>query len=197
MSVKHALMALLFQQATHGYKLGRMLPLTLGTEWVIQPGQIAGTLNRLEAAGLIEHEIQPADAAPDRKVYHLTEGGIQELERWYRTPKVRAYQLGDIFYSKFVFSLIDAPVPPEEVLIIQRRRLYQELHDVIELRNAANEETELPLILLLETAIMHLEADIRWIDMCEERLPELERFRPPKPQPLPRGRPHQKSSKGA
>jgi len=193
MSVKHALMALLYQHPVHGYELGKLLPLTLRTDQEVKAGQIASTLNRLETVGWVEHQIEEADAAPDRKVFHLTEEGIQELEAWYLTPEVREYQLADVFYNKFVFSLLGAPVSPEQVLTVQRRRLYQELHDMIELRNAADEQTELPLVLLLETVVGHLEADIRWIEMCEARLPELKRFHPPQPEPQPRGRPSHKS----
>ena len=196
-TVKYALLALLYDHPYHGYKLGQLLPLTLRTDFEVKASQIASTLNRLEAAGLVSHQIKEADAAPNRKVYQLTEKGTQELEVWYLTPEVRQYQLGDTFYQKFVFSLISAPVTPEQVLINQRRRLYQELHDVIELRNSADEQTELPLILLLETVIGHLEADIRWIDMCEARLPELQQYRPPKPEPKPRGRPRQETMKEA
>ena len=193
MSVKHALMALIYQQPMHGYELSKVLPLTLGTERAVRPGQIASTLSRMESAGLIDHEIQAADAAPNRKVYHLTDEGTQALEDWYRTPDVREYQLGDTFYNKLVFSLIDAPVPPEQVITTQRRRLFQELHDVIELRNAADDDAELPLVLLLETVIAHLEADLRWLDLCEERLLDLKRYQPPDPEPQPRGRPRRSS----
>lgn len=194
-AVKYTLLALLYDHPLHGYKLGKLLPLTLRTDFEVKASQIASTLNRLEAAGLVAHQINEAEAAPHRKVYQLTEKGIQELKAWYITPEERRYQLGDTFYHKFVFSLISAPVSPEQVLINQRRHLYQELHDVIDLRNKADEQNELPLILLLETVIGHLEADIRWIDMCEARLPELQQFRPPKPKPKPRGRPRKETLK--
>lgn len=173
----------------YGYELSKMLELSLRNDWEVNPGQIAGTLTRLEASGLTSHRIESADAAPDRKVYYLTEEGEHELETWYLTPEVREYQIGDDFYKKFIFSLMRAPITPEKALSIQRQRLYQELHDVIELRDSGDEEIDLPLILLLETVIVHLKADIEWIEMCESRLDELKRFQPPKPKPKPRGRP--------
>ena len=33
--------------------------------------------------------------------------------------------------------------------------------------------------MLLDSAIMHLEADLRWIEMCEARLPDLKQYTPP------------------
>jgi hypothetical protein len=56
----------------------------------------------------------------------------------------------------------------------------------------ADARTQLPWILLLESAIMHLEADLRWIEMCEARLLDLKNYSPPKPAAKVRGRPRRK-----
>ncbi len=173
----------------HGYELGKQLLKTISAEWDVKPGQIASTLNRLYEAGLVTYEVVGSDDAPDRKVYRLTEAGQEELRTWYLTPEVRDYRLGDAFYIKLVMTLIQAPVAPEQVLSTQRRELYQQLHKVTEMRRASDVQAELPWLLLLESAVMHLEADLRWIEMCEARLPDLKRFSPPKPEPKPRGRP--------
>jgi hypothetical protein len=45
------------------------------------------------------------------------------------------------------------------------------------------------LILLLEKTIMHLEADLRWLDMLEGRLDEIRKQPVPEPELRPRGRP--------
>jgi DNA-binding PadR family transcriptional regulator len=189
MSVKHQLLALLYNNPIHGYELGKKLNLALGTGIDISTTQVSSTLNRLEKSGWIDFTIQTVDDAPDRKVYHLTVEGIRVLEDWYLEPDIRDYHLSDTFYSKLVLSLIDAPISPEKLLNNQRRQLYQELHDVIEMRSETDENAELPLLLLLETVIVHLEADIRWIEMCEARLSDLKTFSPPNPKPQPRGRP--------
>jgi hypothetical protein len=75
------------------------------------------------------------------------------------------------------------------VLIAQRRELYQQLHQVTVLRQQASPRKDLPWVLLLESATMHLEADLRWIEMCQARLEDLKNYTPPKPEPKPRGRP--------
>jgi DNA-binding PadR family transcriptional regulator len=193
MSVKHTLLALLYQHPMHGYELGKQLTLAVNTEWDVKPGQIASTLSRLNEAGLVDYTIEETDDAPDRKVYSLTQEGLKELRTWYLTPEVREYRLGDAFYVKLVLSLVGGPVSPEQVLMIQRRELYQRLHEVTELRRRADPRTQLPWLLLLESAIMHLEADLRWIEICETRLPDLKDYTPPKPKPKHRGRPRQKA----
>jgi len=189
MSVKHTLLALLYQHPMHGYELGKQLNLVISAEWDVKPGQIASTLARLKDANLVDYEIEETDDAPDRKVYCITDEGRAELESWYLSPEVRDYRLGDAFYIKLVLSLVGGPVKPEQVLKTQRRELYQQLHEVTELAGQADPRTQLPWILLLESAIMHLEADLRWIEMCEARLPDLKHYTPPKPAPKVRGRP--------
>src|SRR5215813_7426552 len=197
MSVKHTLLALLYQRPMHGYELGKQLTLTVNAEWDVKPGQIASTLTRLKEADLVDYEVQEAEDAPDRKVFRLTDNGIEELRAWYLTPEIRDYRLGDTFYIKLVLSLIGGPVEPEQVLVTQRRELYQELHQVTELRRKADLQRDLPWILLLESATMHLEADLRWIEMCQARLPDLKQYRPQQPEPKPRGRPRRKITASA
>jgi DNA-binding PadR family transcriptional regulator len=192
MSVKHTLLALLYQQPMHGYELGKQLNSVVNAEWDVKPGQIASTLARLKDANLVDYEIEETDDAPDRKVYFITDEGKQELENWYLSPEVREYRLGDAFYIKFVLSLLGGPVSAEQVLVTQRRELYQQLHEATELLRQADVRTQLPWILLLESATMHLEADLRWIEMCESRLPDLKHYTPPKPESKARGRPRRK-----
>src|SRR5436853_449439 len=100
MSVKFAILALLYQRPMHGYEIGKQLQLTVDAEWDIKPGQIANTLARLKEADLVDYEIVEVTDAPDRKVYHLTGQGLAELKDWYLSPEVREYRLGDAFYIK-------------------------------------------------------------------------------------------------
>ncbi len=98
MTVKHTLLALLYQRPMHGYELGKQLNLAVNAEWDVKPGQIASTLARLKGANLVDYEVEEPHDAPDRKVYSITEEGRRELERWYLNPEVRDYRLGDAFY---------------------------------------------------------------------------------------------------
>ncbi|MBN1681569.1 MAG: PadR family transcriptional regulator [Anaerolineae bacterium] len=193
MSVKNTLLALLYQRPMHGYELGKQLKLTVHAEWDVKPGQIASTLARLKDAHLVDYEIEETDDAPDRKVYFITNEGLDELRQWYLMPEVREYRLGDTFYVKLVLSLVGGPINPEQVLMVQRRELYQQLHEITEMRRQADLRTQLPWVMLLDSAVMHLEADLRWIEMCEARLPDLKRYDPPRPKPKARGRPRHRT----
>ena len=119
MSVKHTLLALLYQQPMHGYELGKQLNLVVNAEWDVKLGQIASTLARLKDAHLVDYEVEETDDAPDRKVYYITEEGRRELEDWYLSPEVRQYRLGDAFYMKLVLSLVGGR---SAELVLRRRR---------------------------------------------------------------------------
>jgi DNA-binding PadR family transcriptional regulator len=195
MSVRHSILALLYQRPMYGYELGKHLTPALQVERDVKPGQIANTLARMEEAGLIGCRVEAGDG-PDRKVYHLTEKGGRELRDWYLTPDIRDYRLGDSFYLKLALSLQGGPVPVEEVLRQQRRKLYQELHAANEMRRTAGGQAATPWLLLLENAISHLEADLRLIDMSESHLEDLKAYKPPAPIPRPRGRPRKDPTRG-
>jgi hypothetical protein len=67
--------------------------------------------------------------------------------------------------------------------------LYQELHTLTAQRNRSDPKTALAQMLLFEKAIMHTEADLRWLDMVEARLEDVKRQPMPEPEAKPRGRP--------
>ena len=66
MSVKHSLLALLYQRPMHGYELGKQLNLAVSANWDVKPGQIASTLTRLNESGLVDYEVVETSDAPDR-----------------------------------------------------------------------------------------------------------------------------------
>ncbi len=75
------------------------------------------------------------------------------------------------------------------ILQTLRAALYRELHRVTTQRAQADPSRELAVILFHDKAIMHLEADLRWLDMLEARLDEVRRQPLPEPPQRRRGRP--------
>jgi len=95
----------------------------------------------------------------------------------------------DEFYLKLMLALISGAANPYRLIHIQRNSLYRELHAITNQRTRADAGHELAKILLLDKAAMHLEADLRWMDMTEARLDEIKRQPLPEPETRPRGRP--------
>ena len=128
------------------------------------------------------------DAGPEKRIYALTPRGRQVLNEWLSDGIVQGHQRDEL-YAKLMISLVSGAADPFDVLKIQRTCLYRELHGITVQRTAADPANELAKILLLDKAAMHLEADLRWLDMTEARLDEIKRQPLPEPEPKARGRP--------
>jgi DNA-binding PadR family transcriptional regulator len=195
MSVRNALLGLLSQRPRHGYELRAAFEALVGGEelWDVKPAQIYTTLARLEESGLIRQEQIEQDSGPEKRIYALTDAGQAELAAWFESGIESDHQR-DEFYVKLMLSLAadGAGSPgagPYRVIHAQRSRLYQELHDLTARRTRSDPQSELAQIFLLDKTIMHVEADLRWLDMIEARLDEVKRQPLPKPEVRPRGRP--------
>lgn len=190
MSVRNTLLGLLAQRPRHGYDLHSAFEAIAGGRdlWELKPAQVYTTLGRLEEGGLIIPERVAQDGGPEKQIYAITAAGRGELERWLRTP-VESQHQRDEFFLKLMLSVATGIVDPYSVIGAQRAGLYRELHALTRRRGATDPAVALAAVMLLERAAMHLEADLRWLEMLEARLDEIRRQPLPEPEPRPRGRP--------
>lgn len=187
--VQLAMLALLSQQPRHGYELRDLFEAAVGGHWALNPGQIYTSLDRLSRDGLVVEEGMEKGGGPDKRLWTLTESGYVEVLAWFRSAVPRDYRLRDEFYLKLMLALVTQAEKPLRVLVVQRRELFQELHMLTSRRNALDPHTELARILLLDSAIMHTEAELRWLDMIEARLDDIREQPLGLPPPRQRGRP--------
>jgi DNA-binding PadR family transcriptional regulator len=159
--------------------------------WDVKPAQIYTTLARLEKDGLVQEEAVDQSSGPEKRIYAITPAGRAELRSWL-TSGVERYEQRDEFFLKLMLSLATGEADPGKVIRTQRAALYRELHAITTQRQQADPKKELARILLLDKAVMHLEADLRWLDMIEARLDEVKRQPLPEPVTKPRGRPKKK-----
>ncbi len=191
MSVRHAILGLLAQHPRHGYELRAAFEAVVGGDknWDVKPAQIYMTLERLELAGQVKCTSDLGEGEePSRRIYEITPGGQAELQEWF-TSSVTPEHQRDEFFVKLMVGLVCGEADPTRLIQIQRARLYQELHAATTLRDGYDPKTELAQILLLDKSIMHLEADLRWLDITEQRLDQVKRQPLPEPEIRPRGRP--------
>jgi DNA-binding PadR family transcriptional regulator len=190
MSVRYAVLGLLAQRPRHGYELRAAFQALVGGEenWDVKPAQIYTTLARLEHGKLVAEEGIAQEAGPEKRIYALTASGRKTLREWFASDTPPEHQR-DEFFIKLMIALASGVADPYKLIHAQRGHLYQHLHDMTTQRGHANPQTELANILLLDKAIMHIEADLRWLDMIEARLDDIKRQPLPEPESKPRGRP--------
>jgi len=190
MSVRHGLLGLLAQRPRHGYDLHAAFEALAGGEqnWDVKPAQVYATLSRLEKSGHVREERVEQGSGPEKRTYAITPSGLAELGSWLATGEDQEHQR-DVSFLKLMISLAAGGPGPRKVIQSQRAALYKELHSVTTRRNRSDPQSELAQILLLDKAAMHLEADVRWLDLVEARLDDLRRQPMPRPKLRPRGRP--------
>lgn len=190
MSVRNAILGLLEQKPRHGYELHDAFEAVVGGEqvWDVKPAQIYTTLGRLEKGGLVAEQGAQQEGGPEKRIYTITQSGRQALQEWFYSPVASRHQR-DEFFLKLMMSLVTGEANPRRVIYVQRASLYRDLHDLTVQRGEADPERELAYILLLDQAVMHLEADLRWLEMIEARFDEVRRQPLPEPERRPRGRP--------
>jgi DNA-binding PadR family transcriptional regulator len=164
--VREAMLALLAKEPAHGYELRQRLVRALGALGeVLKAGQVYVTLARLERGGLVRGVQVEQSVAPDKKVYEVTAAGREEVAEWLLSvswPKVAPTE----FHLKLVAAAATGLADPLTLVDAQRRELMRQLGDV---QRLAQSETDLDGGLLLEGAVLRLQADIRWLEACEQR----------------------------
>ncbi len=171
MSVRQALLGLLAGGARHGYELraayeGRLVP-----QGRLNIGQVYTTLERLERDGLVQHErvVGTDGHGRDRKVYALTPEGHAELHTWLAEPSPVRLDLRNEVFLKIVLARRIEGVDARGVVDRERRAAFERLHEVTQARARA-EDASLEDDLLLDLAALRLQAFLKWLDHCEEKL---------------------------
>ena len=166
MSLKFGILGLLAEQPLHAYALKARFEDLLGGSWAVNIGQVYTTLQRLERDELV----QPAEPRGDRGrlPYRLTEAGREALDGWLAEPESEPQQLREEIYLKLLLAarVADGDLP---ALLARQRRVYlQRLRDLAVLELQAKAQGRDDLVLLYKGAVLHTEADLKWVDACAQ-----------------------------
>ncbi|MBT2443945.1 PadR family transcriptional regulator [Streptomyces sp. CB03234] len=167
------LLALLARGPAHGYELKQDLEQLLGAAYPpTNVGQIYVTLGRLEKSGLIEGEEIAQESRPNKKIYRLTDAGQEALRAWFEEtadePRVR-----DEFFMKLALAPRTGLADQIALINKQRREYLNTMRNLSKL--AATEDRDNRIAhLLIEGAMLHLQADLDWLERCQEELEDLQ-----------------------
>jgi len=167
---QEVVLALLAKEPSHGYQLRARLRDALGPLGeAMNAGQIYVTLTRLEKAGLlaVEHSAEGGDRSDrsDRKVYALTPEGQQRVAEWIAEVSWPRPDLAE-FHLKLIAAAAARLADPITIVDTQRRELLRRLRDAQ--RAAMAEPDGAEAALLLEGIVLRLQADLRWLEACEQ-----------------------------
>jgi DNA-binding PadR family transcriptional regulator len=163
--MRYPFLALLASGPLYGYELKLKLEQRFGAALApLNAGQVYTTLQRLERDGFVRGEEVPGDSR-QKRVYELTENGRQALSGWVTRP-MSPSRLRDEFFMKLVLTGLSGIADPRVLIERQRREYLLALRALGEEPRDGDRVTDL----LVEGASLHLEADLRWLDLCEQRL---------------------------
>jgi DNA-binding PadR family transcriptional regulator len=83
-TLRYIILGLLWTRPMTGYDIKQTFDRAIASYWNAGNSQIYTTLKNLHKAGLVKVEIVVQTSRPNRKVYHLTEIGHEEVGRWLR-----------------------------------------------------------------------------------------------------------------
>lgn len=166
--MKLLFLALLSKQPTHGYDLLQTYESLFSS--VLPPlnaGQVYTTLSRLERDGLVDDYAVEQEGKPDKRIYRVTDQGRRALLDWFSTP-LSGPRIKDNFYMKLISARVSGMVDLQELIDVQRRQYLQSLHDLNNLALQPEVSADPGMFLLIRGAVLHLKADLEWLDLCEE-----------------------------
>src|SRR5215471_13640706 len=168
MSLKFGILGLLAEQPLHAYSIKARFEDLLGGSRPVNIGQVSTTLQRLDRDGLVE----PAEARGERGrlPYRLTEEGRKALNAWLAEPESEPQQLREEIYLKLLLAARVANGSLRGLLARQRRVYLQRLKDLAVLEQNARSAGRDDLVLLYKGAVLHTEADLKWVDVCAEEI---------------------------
>jgi len=167
--VRQHLLALLAKEPAHGYELKLALEQIFGEAYPSPNiGQIYVTLKRLEQDGLVQSEDVEQTNRPNKKVYDLTADGRDALRAWVDEPG-EGPRVRDDFFVKLILAPMAGLADRMELINLQRRHYLGIMRNLAGLQASASRE-DTPARLLIEGAMLHLQADLDWLERCQEEL---------------------------
>jgi DNA-binding PadR family transcriptional regulator len=163
--MRHVLLGLLAKEPAHGYELKQAVEVEFGELWPpVNIGQIYKTLGRLQEDGLVRSATVTQTSRPDKRVFELTPAGREELAAWVDRP-APAVRVKEEFFTKVVLAARTGVADPL-VLVDRQRRAH--LRELRALGALATEARGLAARLAVEGAVLHLQADLKWLERCEQ-----------------------------
>lgn len=168
--MRYAFLALLARAPAHGYELKQAFEETFGDVWPpLNFGQIYTTLQRLERDALVQSHEVTQEHRRDKRVYELTPAGHEALRAWLAEPATGPW-LKDDFFVKLVMAGLTDPASQAALIDRQRGIYMQALHDLNTMSARHNGNGDAIPSLLIEGAALQLQANLKWLELCEETL---------------------------
>lgn len=165
MSVSHVVLGVLAERPAHGYDLKRTHDDRFPAAKPLAFGQVYASLAKLERDGYVEVVETVTDGGPERTTYALTDAGREHLADWLGQSEPAGPYAADELVRKTVTALRlgrDAI----SFLAAQRQVHLRAMKQLVSLQESTD---EVEARIVIDHAIEHLDADLRWLTDAESR----------------------------
>jgi PadR family transcriptional regulator, regulatory protein AphA len=172
MSLRHAILVTLADEAATGYEITKRFERGLGNFWQASHQQIYQELKRMAGAKLVSVKTVAQETRPTKKVHKITAAGVRELERWLKLP-TKDKPLRNAFLVKlFAAHLVDRAhiIAELEAQLTEHRATLAHYRELETRYFPAPEKLDFKMrcrYLTLRLGIASERADIKW---CRESL---------------------------
>ena len=170
MAVREGLLALLDEGPSYGYQLKTGFEAATGGVWSLNVGQVYTTLERLERDGLVAEEPRAEPNGATQRSYRLTEDGVAVLGAWWETVPDNEPPPRDELMLKVLLAVGHGRDHALEVITRQRSALMTLLQERRRATRTTAPTSSLAAALVSDALVVRAEADLRWLDLCEERV---------------------------
>jgi DNA-binding PadR family transcriptional regulator len=170
MATGDALLALLLPGPRHGYDLKRAYDDWFSGLKPLAFGQVYSTLSRLQRDGLVQIAHTETGEGPERVVYEVTPSGRQQAQAWLAEPVEPGLPPAEELIRK-TLSAYRLDADPAGLMARQRASHLRAIRALEPGRGAAAGSTAVGLAtaLLTDHARLHLDADLRWLELAADR----------------------------
>ena len=172
MNASNNLLGILSTKPSYGYELKKTYDAFFDSYKSLPYGQVYSTLSRLKRDGKVAtlNEENQKSGGPERIKYEITSAGSNDISTWLNTVEEPSSSSQSLLYSKTVISIL---VGGSAYTYLDKQKMYfiEKMHELTKLKM----KTNLTDALIIDNKLLHIDADIKWIDLTTNRLNELKK----------------------
>ena len=164
-------LALLLHGPRHGYEVKKEHDSWFPEGRRLAFGQVYATLGRLVRDGLAEVVETRSDGGPERTVYAVTPAGRARLDAWLAEPAPPTTTGAEDIVRKTVVALRAPALRAASAVVLRQRAAHlRHMRELQSLDEGGVRPTDTAGHLVRRHALLHLDADLRWLDEAVDAL---------------------------
>jgi PadR family transcriptional regulator, regulatory protein AphA len=168
------ILGLLGLEPMSGYDIKKWVDMSFRYFWEIGYSQIYPTLRTLEEEGLVTMRIVHEEGGPERKVYTISDKGLDDLVKWLHSPEQKEYE---ILLKLFFGDKLSPEILKGKVIAFQNqvKEHYAAIRNVEEyVGNLPESYGPKPYFKMVSSCgIFAYETQLKWVDSTLESLDRL------------------------